>query len=134
MATKSFSKLIVVADCGHGVGAPLLSAFVSNNHRVIGFSPSRESLCSLRERFWPAFEGVGGMLDLWRTDLGNDTETRDRAEAALFTHGIPDVLITHVGGMPNRCVAVTSASSTIVVCVYMYAEVVQTSSLHPLIH
>ena len=94
-------KLVAIADCGHGIGAPLLAAFISQNHRVLGFSPSREALESIRERFRPAFESKE-LLDLWRTNLGEDAEVQERAEAAIFTHGVPDILVTHVGGMPSR--------------------------------
>eukprot|EP00959_Pyramimonas_sp_CCMP1952_P337023 7057460-Pyramimonas_sp.AAC.1 len=70
-------RLVAIADCGHGIGDPLLSAFVANNHRVLGFSPSRESLENIRDRFWPAFDSKQ-LLDLWRTDLGNNAEVLER--------------------------------------------------------
>jgi NADP-dependent 3-hydroxy acid dehydrogenase YdfG len=94
-------KLVFIGDCGHGVGTPLLSAFLSSNHRVVGFSPSRDALLSLRERFWPAFDAIS-VLDLLRVDLGDDAAVRECAEAAIFTHGVPDILVTHSGAMPSR--------------------------------
>ena len=59
------------------------------------------ALLSLRERFWPAFDAIS-VLDLLRVDLGDDAAVRECAEAAIFTHGVPDILVTHSGAMPSR--------------------------------
>jgi hypothetical protein len=68
-------------------------------HAVIGFSPSRERLMDMRERYF--CECDAGGMDLWRVDLGNDEEVRRNVESAVYSHGPPDLVVTSLGCLPR---------------------------------
>lgn len=89
----------MIADCGHGVGTDLLTAFVNSHHRVMGFSPSSQPLNELKERYACEFEA--GIVDLWKVDLGDDKQVNANADRMLFSHGTPDLLLVNLGSLPS---------------------------------
>ena len=66
---------------------------------MIGFSPSRERLTDMRERYF--CECDAGGMDLWRVDLGNDEDVRRNVESAVYSHGPPDLVVTSLGCLPR---------------------------------
>lgn len=92
-------KLVVIADCGHGVGPDLVTSFLDAHHCVVGFSPSREPLVELKDRFVCEYEA--GIVDLWKCDLGDDKQVKVHAERMLTSHGTPDLVIVNLGALPR---------------------------------
>ena len=95
-------KIVAIADCGHGVGRALVSAFLEFPECrmvVVGATPSSELTTSLRMQHWADCDAM--QLDISKVDLSNDTEVKAWQNRVEFTHGVPDMLITNCGELPS---------------------------------